>query len=281
MPLLVHLADEKDSAHIKRNGLKTGKKRYGIFCMPVLPNFYVSHQWLRELKREGTKTFVGIYFKCDSRELVLAGKYNSPHEEMQLGEAIKEIMSLKDPLGYELIIERKINPKEIFKIKKLPQNIGWRYFSTSHSSKPTCSCRVCIPPGSIKGRQLREKIDPPERQLAYNEIIEQICIEDDVSKIESLLWNIGKRKRRADPIALALLLDINSDDINQTLALILKSFRHKNSKKILMELLNNKDDCTREFAADTLLTLYGNDILDLLLEMNDPLIDAAIEDWRN
>jgi len=96
----VHLADEREAASIRKNGIKVGKHQQGIFCMPVLQNFYVSHQWLRELKRSGARTYVGVYFKLDSKELVYAGKYNQEHRHISFGEAIKEIMSLEDPLGY-------------------------------------------------------------------------------------------------------------------------------------------------------------------------------------
>ena len=42
-------------------------------------------QWLRELKRGGVKTFVGVYFKLDSTEKVYAGRYNEPHRQITLG----------------------------------------------------------------------------------------------------------------------------------------------------------------------------------------------------
>ena len=103
MPTLVHLADERDAASIRKNGIRIGKHRQGIYCMPVLPNFYISHQWLRELKRRGANTFVGIYFKIDSQTRVFAARYNDPHQHITLGEAIKEILSMPDPLGYELL----------------------------------------------------------------------------------------------------------------------------------------------------------------------------------
>ncbi len=171
MPLLVHLADERESSNIQKNGIKLRKDRKGIFCMPVLQNFYVSHQWLRELKRSGTRTYVGVYFKLDSEELVYAGKFNQEHKHIKLTHAIKEIMSLEDPLGYELIVDRKILASEISKIKILPQKLGWRYYPTSHNTKPTCACPVCIPSGSIKGKRLREKIEPPIKDIGYDKII--------------------------------------------------------------------------------------------------------------
>jgi hypothetical protein len=155
MPTLIHFADEKQSKMIFKNGLKPGKNSDGIYCMPVLPNFYVTHQWLRELKSSGIKTLVGVYFKIDSDELVYAGKYGQNHRHITLGKAIAEIMGLEDPLGYELIIDRKIKASEIVKIKQLPQTIGWRYRPDSHNQKP-CVCEYCIR-GTIKADRLRKK----------------------------------------------------------------------------------------------------------------------------
>lgn len=160
MPTLVHLADEKNSLKILKNGLKTGHYGGGVYCMPVLPNFYVSHQWLRELKRNGANAYVGVYFKIPSEELVYAGKYGQQHRLIPLGAAIKEIMALPDPLGYELIIDRKIFPNEISKIRHLPQILGWRYSPQSHNAKP-CNCDYCLK-GTIKGRNTLNRLNENE-----------------------------------------------------------------------------------------------------------------------
>jgi hypothetical protein len=157
MPTLVHLADEKNANRILNAGIKTGKYVHGVHCMPVLPNFYVTHQWLRELKQSGAKTFVGVYFRIASNQLVYAGKYGGKHKRISLGEAIKEIMELEDPLGYELIVDRKIEPDEITKIKHLPQTIGWRYRPFSNGKKP-CNCEYCLR-GTIKGKRTKNRLD--------------------------------------------------------------------------------------------------------------------------
>jgi hypothetical protein len=280
MPTLVHLADEREKASIKRNGIKIGKDRNGIFCMPVLPNFYISHQWLRELKRNGARTFIGIYFKLDTKVLVYAGKYNEPHRQMELRVAIKEIMTLEDPLGYELIVDRKIEPKEINKIKLLPSKIGWRYFPHSHLKRPTCACPVCIQRGSIKGRKLREKLEPPSKTENFEQLLARLMKETDDDEIENLLCSMKSTRRRSDPNQLLFLLERKSNSINQSLALALRVFRHENTKKILEQLLESKDEDTREFSADSLLTLYGVEVETFLKRMNDPVIHQAIEDWK-
>ncbi len=104
--------------------------------MPVLPDYYVSHQWLRELKRGGATTLVGVYFKVDSSEKVFAGRFNQVHRHLAVGEVISEIQNLADPLGYELIIDRKIAAAEISSIRHLPQVTGWRYQPAAKGTKP-------------------------------------------------------------------------------------------------------------------------------------------------
>ena len=161
MPTLVHLTDERASKKILNFGIKIRKNGPGVYCMPVLPDFYISHQWLRELKRFGAKSIVGIYFKVDSSELVYAGKFSEQHKQITLGKAIKEVMSLQDPLGYELIIDRKIEPKEIINIKSLPHNIGWRYLPGSNGTIP-CTCEYFLR-GRIKGKRMKESIEAKKK----------------------------------------------------------------------------------------------------------------------
>lgn len=281
MSTLLHLADERDASSIRKNGLKIGKDRQGIYCMPVLPNFYVSHQWLRELKRNGARTYVGVYFKIDSKEMVYAGRYNHEHRHITLGEAIKEIMDLEDPLGYELIIPRKIEAKAIDKIKMLPQKLGWRYFPNSHAKKPECACPFCIPSGSIKGKILRDKINPPAKTLTYDELITQLKTAKENDGIDEILLQLPKLRKQADPNDLLFLLDKGSNSINQSLALALGLYKHPNTKGILLKLLLTEDELTKEFATDSLLKLYRPDIEKTLLDMNDPIINKTIDEWNN
>ena len=125
--------------------------------MPVLQNFYISHQWLRELKAGGARTYIGVYFRIPDDTWVYAGIYGKPHRKLKLGQAIKEIMELENPLGYELIMTRKVMQSEIIRIKHLPQTIGWRYMPDSHEKAP-CACEYCLR-GTIKGRRTMERLN--------------------------------------------------------------------------------------------------------------------------
>lgn len=159
MPTLVHLTDIKEIGSIRRNGIKISKWRTGTFCMPVTPNFYVSHQWLRELKRDGTRTICAVYFRLPSDQIVLAGRYNAEHREMKLSDAMKEFSEGDQTLGYEIIVPRKISPKEILSIKPIPQNVGWRIYPEAKGNKPFCTCRYCTR-GLIKSNRMRKRLDP-------------------------------------------------------------------------------------------------------------------------
>lgn len=50
---------------------------------------------------------------------------------LELGQAIKEIQSIKNSVGYEIIVDRKIEAKENYKIKNLPQTIWLAVYAGS------------------------------------------------------------------------------------------------------------------------------------------------------
>ncbi len=153
--ILVHLTAEKNVRSILRSGIKAER---GVYCMPVLQDYYASHQWLRELKRGGPRSVVGVYFRLGSSEPVWVGRYDDSRVQMGLGRAIKEIMSIPDAEGYELIVPRSVEPGEIQRVRHLPQVLGWRYMPRAHGTRP-CPCPVCLPRGAFKARRIRERAD--------------------------------------------------------------------------------------------------------------------------
>jgi hypothetical protein len=159
MAMFVHLTAEKNVQRILRNGIsrlrKPGKRPPGVFAMPVTRNFYVSHQWLRELKRRGQGTISGVYFRIDDDETVWVGHYNHEHKKMSAAEAIALTSEVKTSEGYEVIVPRAIKKSEIHRTKRLPQVVGWRYYPNAHGRKP-CPCPVCQR-GDYGSRTLRER----------------------------------------------------------------------------------------------------------------------------
>jgi hypothetical protein len=155
MVMLVHLAPAGAAKAIERDGIRKGRRRPGVYAMPVLPNFYASHQWMRELKRRGVRTFIGIYFRIDDDELVDVGRYHEPSRECRAAEAAAEIMHAGDPLGFQIVVRRAIDRSEIHDVRPVPRVIGWRYFPEAHGTVP-CNCDFCK-----KGRINRRRIRAP------------------------------------------------------------------------------------------------------------------------
>ena len=279
MPTLVHIADKRDTNGIVNNGLKIGKHRSGIFFMPITQDFYISHQWLRELKRRGIRTFVGVYFKLKSNEIVWFGKYHEGHTRMELGKALAQFMKADDKLGFEFLIERKINAKEIDKIKHLPQTIGWRYMPDSHKRALTCACPMCISPGEINSRKKREKIEPAVRVPGLREIIERLRFETDESEVDRLFSFIRRKKRRTDPTEFRFIIENGNISAIRSLACSLEFFRHPAALTILTELCQSSDEEVREFSAYGILKIdRDNGIRILKRYFDDKTISKFIED---
>jgi hypothetical protein len=125
--------------------------------MPVTPNYYVSHQWLRELRRRGKGTISAVYFRIPDDEIVSVGHYNQAHQEMTAADAVATMMAAENREGFEVIIGRRISPTEIHRVKSLPQVVGWRYYPESHGRKP-CGCPFCQR-GEYGAKKLRQKYD--------------------------------------------------------------------------------------------------------------------------
>ena len=215
--------------------------------MPVLRDHFVSHQWLRELRRGGAREFAGVYFRLPSEEVVWAGRYNEPHQQLLLGKAIGQLMRLPDPLGYELFIGRKIQSKEITRVRKLPQKIGWRYMPHAHGRR-LCGCPACLPRGSIRSRALRERLDPRDPVLSFRSLLDTLSSSRNDDEILDSLWTLRDKRRRSDPMFLQPLLSYGSPVVLEELAVTLGYFRHPNSKVLLRCLIESSYSDVKEAA---------------------------------
>jgi hypothetical protein len=162
MPLLVHLAPASKLPLIRRNGLKRVRQAGSnlpacVFAIPLTPNFFVSHQWLRELRRRGQGPLAGVYFRIPDEEPVLLGHYGQAHRPLTASQATAEFLAAADPLGWEVLIPRSIRPAEIHRVRALPQILGWRYFPGSHGRTP-CACPYCTR-GEFGGARLRNRLN--------------------------------------------------------------------------------------------------------------------------
>ena len=161
MASFIHLCDAKNLHSIRRNGItfariKGAGRTTGIYATPVLPDFYVTHQWVRELRRRGVRLFLAVQFRIPDDEPVDVGRYCDNPLATTASGAHRVFREHVDPQGLEVVIPRKIKPGEIYRITKPPQKVGWRYFPGSHGQRP-CACPYCMK-GEINSQRLRRRL---------------------------------------------------------------------------------------------------------------------------
>jgi len=166
MAMFVHLAAECQVDRIRRSGIRRLRRPQqtfpgGIFAVPVTRNFYISHQWLRELKRRNRGPIAGIYFRIADDERVWVGHYHQTHRWMSAAQAVAEFMAADDAQGWEVVIPRRISPQEIHRTRRLPQVLGWRFSPTAKGKPVFCTCRFCTR-GDYGARRLRERLGSPD-----------------------------------------------------------------------------------------------------------------------
>ena len=166
MPTFVHIAHERDAKAIWRSGLALPKLRYryfenefrkwGVFAIPLVEDFMLSHQWVRELKRRGHRSAAGVHFRVGDSEPVWAGKYNQPKSLVSASAAAT--LRTEKLLGYEVILPRAIASSEISAVRTVPA-IGWRFKPDAKGNAPFCLCAYCNR-GEINNRRMRNRLDP-------------------------------------------------------------------------------------------------------------------------
>lgn len=187
MAVFVHLTSHRNLAAIRRAGIRVEAGRGGVYAMPVTRNFQIAHQWLRELKRGGGGTIMGVYFRVPDELMVQVGHYASLKVEMTAAEAVGLIMAAEgrdpgaarvadaasravcerrrlpsSPEGFEVVIPRGIAAGEILRVKALPQVTGWRYRPGANGTAPCVCVCVCCEKGSYGVRKLVRSVDADE-----------------------------------------------------------------------------------------------------------------------
>ena len=159
MPTFVHITSEEIAKSAKRGGVRpakpNGRPLRGVFAMPVTPSFQITHQWVREMKQWRRGTMVGVYFRIPDSELVWVGRYKVAHKQMTAAEAAAYVMALTTMTGVVVLIQRRIIPQEILRIRSLPQLVGWRHYPDAHGKRPW-ACECCQK-GAYGSRKIRER----------------------------------------------------------------------------------------------------------------------------
>lgn len=169
MVMLVHLTSAANVPRIRRAGVRAASHGQGgargVYCFPVLPSYTLTHQWLRELGRFGSRGgLVAVHVRLDDAEEVLVGRYSDRARGRQAtvtgAEAVRRIGALADPRGWEVFVPRAIRAREVHRVRSAPQVVGWRYLPDAHGTRP-CTCFGCRVRGGYGSRRLRERLPHP------------------------------------------------------------------------------------------------------------------------
>ncbi|WP_174188423.1 HEAT repeat domain-containing protein [Nocardia barduliensis] len=244
MSLMVHLTAEKNARRIRRAGIAASAR--GVFCMPVMPSYVLSHQWLRELRRGGQRQIVAVDFRIPDNEPVLVGHFGAVLTEMTAVEAVSVILHAKDPRGYEIVVPRAITPAELHRIRYVRQVTGWRYFPDAHGRRP-CACPACLRRGEFKAADLRHRFatDPPE--LTKPQLLARLRDADNDDDLIDTLYDLG-RKSRGDVTDIAYLVDHSNPEVRSALASALRRYRGGEARRLLARLATDPDFEVRDAA---------------------------------
>ncbi|MER5883746.1 HEAT repeat domain-containing protein [Streptomyces sp. NPDC001941] len=208
MAIFVHLTSAANAPRVRRAGIRADSHGQGgargVYCFPVLASYTLTHQWLRELGRFGSRGgLVAVHVRLDDAQDVLVGHYGERRQEAQdtvpAAEAVRRIAALEDPRGWEVFVPRAVRPREVHRIRTAPQVVGWRYRPDAHGVRP-CTCFGCRVRGEYGGRRLRERLPhpldgpPPPARVLLARIAQAGDPGDPVVLREALHW-FGMRRR--------------------------------------------------------------------------------------
>jgi len=265
MAIFVHFTDENNKNSIIKNGIKIETIHYdninaGVFCMPVIPGFYATHQWVREIKQyKSGNNIIAVYFKIPDNEIVFCGKYNGQLIKVNATEAHKKFLELDDKMGFQVVIDRKILKNEITKIKAIPQIVGWRHFPQSHDRK-RCLCPACLTKGSFNSKKYKK--------LEFKKLFKELQKTDDDNEIINILDKITdlKIKIKTGTKHEKILNKINEKNDSKIKASVINCigtlYGVQYRDFYFKYIYNNEHNTIVEFCIDILIGLYGSKILD-------------------
>ncbi len=245
MALFVHCAPERLARRIRRSGL-TGPP---LFCFPVLPSYTLTHQWARELRRDGrSRSTVAVTFALPDAESVEVGHFGRPRVTLPAAEAVALVRALADPLGYEVVVPRAVAPGELRRIRAVSRRVGWRYTPDEHGRRP-CSCPACLRRGAYGAAGIRARYGDDRVRVPYREVLARLrSPRPDV--VTEAVWDLAARGRgRGEPADVAFLAEHPSAEVREAFAAQLPSWRGPLARDLLAALADDPDPQVRAAAA--------------------------------
>jgi hypothetical protein len=218
----------------------------GAYCMPMLPAYPMTHQWVRELRRcSGQRLMAAVDFHLSDDEMVYVGHYRKPSQKLSAAEAAALIHHQPDARGWEIFIPRRIHRTELRRLRRVDQVAGWRYEPNAHGRRP---CPFCMYRGEFKAADIRNRFDPRTPRPAIPQLfarLERAQSSDDI--IEALRW-FKQRRPRAGAEKLTGLMEHHDPEVREFLAETLISFRDPAAKDLLATLQADPVEAVRHAA---------------------------------
>lgn len=231
---LVHLTPAKHAERVRRAGLAARSAGLaggrGVYLMPVLSSFTLTHQWAREVRRWHPGPVMAVDVRVGDDELVWVGHYGEHPVAVTAAEAVGRIRSQRDPRGFEVFLPRAVGVGEIRRVRRIPQQVGWRYAPGSHGRRP-CACPGCLSPGTYGAAAVRRRfpLDPPRRTKP--ELMAALRAAVSPQDIVDALWDLSGRSRGGAE-ELAYLAEHPDPQVRETLAEILRDYRGRAARDL-------------------------------------------------
>jgi hypothetical protein len=234
MVSLVHLTPERNARRITRSGIAAHSRGRagdrGVYCMPTLESFTLTHQWVRELRRRHPGALVAVQIRLPDDTPVTVGHYGAEPERLSLAQAAARVRDLEDPRGHEVFVPRAITAGEIHRVRRIPQGIGWRYWPNSHGRAP-CACPVCLAPGEMGAAKIRRRFSQEEPRRTKPELMADLHRASTPEQIVDALWALGGR-RRGGSEELEYLAEHPDPEVRETLADLLDYYRGRPAREL-------------------------------------------------
>ncbi|MDR2869643.1 MAG: hypothetical protein LBV04_04250 [Deferribacteraceae bacterium] len=258
MAVFMHLFPESKKLAIIKNGIIAGKLHFenldsGVFCMPVIQDFYATHQWAREMMRWGKKSLMAAYFRIPDQECVYFGHYNDTHSKNTADIATKAFYDLEDRMGFQVVIPRKIASKEIFRTKSIPA-MGWRFYPAAKGKTP-CLCPACLGRGEYgSAKMLKQKFDAHFKSLSS-----QLPASKQIDILVIMQGMIADHSLRfAKWQELLNKVDMSKQEVIPSLCDLLLTLKNSQASKMVLELMRNCAPKIQASIASLIIWRYGN-----------------------
>jgi hypothetical protein len=242
-----------------------------VFAMPLLPDFSVTYQWLRELRRWHGERMVAAHFLLSGDEHVFVGRYNAVHARLSLRDAVRRV--IEEPLGNEIVVTRSIRRREVLGIRTLTQRVGWTEVPEP-GAKFDCLCMACVPRGTPD--LLRRARAAFER--AVLEARNAKSSEDAIAALRRLDTPLERADGRIPPDKLLLFVKAQDDDVRRTVAGVLGRFRWAQVGSALTGLLLDSDERVRRAAVESIVRVAGaRRAYEVLASGSDEALSCLVE----